>query len=103
MAAISRSHLPNLFFEPYLINIRCSLSLKYVIQLTRSTITEVPVSMHQGWGQVQYLYLVLVLKYIFMSTWCMEMPKYLYLYLTKKYLVLTSNFQVPFIKKCKKS
>ena len=36
MAAISRSsrsHLPNLFFEPYLINIRCSLSLKYVIQL----------------------------------------------------------------------
>ena len=38
MAAISRSlrsHIPNLFFEPYLINIRCSLSLKYryVIQL----------------------------------------------------------------------
>ena len=36
MAAISRSlrsHLPNTFFEPYLINIRCSLSLKYVIQL----------------------------------------------------------------------
>ena len=36
MAAISRSsrsHLPNLFFEPYLINIRCSLSSKYVIQL----------------------------------------------------------------------
>ena len=35
MAAISRSsrsHLPNLFFEPYLINIRCSQSLKYVIQ-----------------------------------------------------------------------
>ena len=30
MAAISRSRLPNLFFEPYLINIRC---LKYVIQL----------------------------------------------------------------------
>ena len=29
----SRSHLPNLFFEPYFINIRCSLSLKYVIQL----------------------------------------------------------------------
>ena len=29
----SRSRLPNLFFEPYLINIRCSLSLKYVIQL----------------------------------------------------------------------
>ena len=28
---------------------------------------------------------------------------YLYLYLTKKYLVLTSNFQVLFIKKCKKS
>ena len=27
------SHLPNLFFEPYLINVRCSLSLKYVIQL----------------------------------------------------------------------
>ena len=24
----------------------------------------------QGWGQVQYLYLVLVLKYIFISTWC---------------------------------
>ena len=33
MAAISRSHLPNLCFEPYLINIRCSLSLKCVIQL----------------------------------------------------------------------
>ena len=29
----SRSHLLNLFFEPYLINIRCSLGLKYVIQL----------------------------------------------------------------------
>ena len=28
---------------------------------------------------------------------------YLYLYLTKKYLVLTSNFQVLFLKKCKKS
>ena len=25
---------------------------------------------NQGWGQVQYLYLVLVLKYIFISTWC---------------------------------
>ena len=25
---------------------------------------------YQGWGQVQYLYLVLVLKYIFISTWC---------------------------------
>ena len=25
-------------------------------------------SHHQGWGQVQYLYLVLVLKYIFIST-----------------------------------
>ena len=24
----------------------------------------------QGWGQVQYLYFVLVLKYIFISTWC---------------------------------
>ena len=33
----------------------------------------------------------------------MEMPKYLYLYLIKKYLVLTSNFQVLFIKKCKNS
>ena len=31
---------------------------------------------------------VLVLKYIFISAWCMEMSKYLYLYLTKKYLVL---------------
>ena len=25
-------------------------------------------TLHQGWGQVQYLYLVLVLKYIFIST-----------------------------------
>ena len=25
-------------------------------------------SVEQGWGQVQYLYLVLVLKYIFVST-----------------------------------
>ena len=25
-------------------------------------------NIHQGWGQVQYLYLVLVLKYIFIST-----------------------------------
>ena len=35
----------------------------------------------------------------------MKMSKYLYLYLylTKKYLVLTSNFQVLFIKKCKNS
>ena len=40
---------------------------------------------------------------MYLSTWCMEMPKYLYLYLTKMYLVLTSNFPVLFIKKCKKS
>ena len=36
MASISRSsrsHQLNLFFEPYLSNISCSLSLKYVIQL----------------------------------------------------------------------
>ena len=35
MTAISRSsksHLPNVFFEPYLINIRCAMNLKYVIQ-----------------------------------------------------------------------
>ena len=38
----SRSHLPNLFFEPYLINIKCSLSLKYGIQL------EVPFSRYSG-------------------------------------------------------
>ena len=31
---------------------------------------------------------------LYLSTWCMEMSKYLYL--TKKYLVLTSNFQVLF-------
>ena len=69
---------------------------------------------YQGWGQVQYLYLstylsvLAVLEYLstwYLSTWCMEMSKYLYLYLTKEYLVLTSNFQVGLlcIKKCKNS
>ena len=42
MAAISSLHFPNLFFGPYLINIRCSLSLKNVIQL------EVPFSRYSG-------------------------------------------------------
>ena len=49
-----------------------------------------------------YLYLVHIYQYLlYLSTWCMEMSKYLYL--TKKNLVLTSNFQVLFIKKCKNS
>ena len=53
-----------------------------------------------------YLYLSTYLSVLdVLEYWCIEMPKhlYLYLYLTKKYLVLTSNFQVLFIKKCKKS
>ena len=31
----------------------------------------------QGWGQVQYLYLVLVLTYIFISTWYLYLRTYL--------------------------
>ena len=42
MAAMSSSYLPNLLFEPYLINIRCS-KLE-VCNTTRSTITEEPFS-----------------------------------------------------------
>ena len=34
----------------------------------RDTCNMSDVHAHQGWGQVQYLYLVLVLKYIFIST-----------------------------------
>ena len=41
---------------------------------------------------------VLVLKYIFISTWCMEMSKYLYLYLTKKYLVLSKYYLLKSVK-----
>ena len=53
MAAIARSHLPNLFFEPYLINVRCSLSLKYVIQLEvpylkSHFLTEIPLPGYRG-------------------------------------------------------
>ena len=42
---------------------------------------------------------------MYLSTWCMEISKYLYLYLylTKSILYLASNFQVLFIKKCKSS
>ena len=52
-ARSSRSHLPNLFFEPYLINVRCSLSLKYVIQLELTYLkshflTEVPLPRYRG-------------------------------------------------------
>ena len=35
---------------------------------TSSSIKKLKTSYNQGWGQVQYLYLVLVLKYIFIST-----------------------------------
>ena len=42
---------------------------------------------------------------MYLSTWCMEITKYLYLYLylTKSTWYLASNFQVLFIKKCKSS
>ena len=51
-----------------------------------------------------YLYLSTYLSVLYVLEYLvMEMSKYLYLYLTKKYLVLTSNFQVLFIKKCKNS
>ena len=35
-----------------------------------SNVTYLRLTVQQGWGQVQYLYLVLVLKYIFISTCC---------------------------------
>ena len=38
---------------------------------------------------------------MYLSTWCMEMSKYLYLYLTKSTWYLAGTFQVQFIKKCK--
>ena len=63
--------------------------------------TTLPLQLHaeQGWGQVQYLYLstyLSVLEYLVYGN-----VKVLVLVLL--YLVLTSNFQVLFIKKCKNS
>ena len=64
-------------------------------------------SVDQGWGQVQYLYLVLVLKYIFISTWVLGVWKCQSTCCTctwpKSTWYLASNFQVLFIKKCKSS
>ena len=40
----------------------------YIEQLVYVACVHVVIGTHQGWGQVQYLYLVLVLKYIFIST-----------------------------------
>ena len=59
------------------------------------------IAVNQGWGQVQYLYLstyLSVLEYLVYGN-----AKVLVLVLDQKYLVLTSNFQVLFIKKCKNS
>ena len=46
-------------------------SYKRMFKTITSTVKQIPdttCSAYQGWGQVQYLYLVLVLKYIFIST-----------------------------------
>ena len=38
--------------------------------LKLTILADISQAFDQGWGQVQYLYLVLVLKYIFISTCC---------------------------------
>ena len=59
-----------LFTRRYVTFVLVIISLYSVVVLeknrTRSTIFKS--ILEQGWGQAQYLYLVLVLKYIFIST-----------------------------------
>ena len=61
---------------------------------------------YQGCGQVQYLYLVLVFTYKFISTWCLKMSMYLrqkYLASTFKYYFLKENIIFPLFNTLSKS
>ena len=45
----------------------CGLD-NYLALAALLVLPDIPCTPNQGWGQVQYLYLVLVLKYMFIST-----------------------------------